>query len=85
MVMQTACKEVNNKFLIKGKLLSKKDDIDLEVLTKLLGNNFNNHDIERVKLSSDNDFTLGFDLFVSDKSRLVTTDTFSAGSIIIIA
>ena len=61
-------KEVNNKFLIKGKLLSKKDDLDLEVLTNLLGNNFNNRDIESVKLSSDNDFTFSLDkkLKISD-------------------
>ena len=61
-------KEVNNKFLIKGKLLSKKDDLDLEVLTNLLGNNFNNRDTESVKLSSDNDFTFSLDkkLKISD-------------------
>ena len=61
-------KEVNNKFLIKGKLLSKKDDLDLEVLTNLLGNNFNNRDIESIKLSSDNDFTFSLDkkLKISD-------------------
>ena len=61
-------KEVNNKFLIKGKLLSKKDDLDLEVLTNILGNNFNNRDIESIKLSSDNDFTFSLDkkLKISD-------------------
>jgi hypothetical protein len=50
-------KEKNNQFLVSGKLLSKKDDNNTEVFTKLLENNFKNHGIESVNFSSNNDFT----------------------------
>tara|TARA_B100000767_G_scaffold196363_1_gene183354 strand:+ start:420 stop:2621 length:2202 start_codon:yes stop_codon:yes gene_type:complete len=60
--------EVNNKFLIKGKLQNKKRDLDLEALTSILGNNFNNQDVKSIKLSSDSDFTFFLDkkLKISD-------------------
>ena len=49
--------EKNNKFLVNGKLLSKKDDKSITVLMKLLENSFKDHGIKSISFSSDNNFT----------------------------
>ena len=48
--------EKNKKFLISGKLVNDKKNINIKLLNDLFGNNFKDYDIEDIKFSSDNDF-----------------------------
>ena len=50
-------KEKNNYFLVNGKLLSKNDSSNTEILIKLLKKNYKNIGIESIKFSSENKFT----------------------------
>ena len=50
-------KKENNQFLVKGKLRSSEDDINIEFLNDLLGKNFKGKNIEEIKFSSENNFS----------------------------
>ena len=50
-------KEKNNKFLVNGKLLSKKSDSNIKILMKFLEKNFKNHGIKNINFDSENNFT----------------------------
>ena len=50
-------KEENNHFLINGKLISKKDDIDIETLKKITGYDLKEFDINNISLKSNNNFS----------------------------
>ena len=49
-------KEKNNQFFINGKLISKKDDINIKKLDNLLKNNLLSYGIKNITFSSENDF-----------------------------
>ena len=63
-------KKKNNQFLIDGKLISNKKDIDIKFLNSFLGDLFSNFDIKNINFSSVNDFTFSVDnkLKISDLS-----------------
>ena len=50
-------KEENDEFLINGKLVSKKEDVNAKVLNSLFKNNFKDFNIENISFDSDSDFT----------------------------
>jgi hypothetical protein len=65
-----AIKKKNNQFLIDGKLISNKKDIDIKFLNSFLGDFLSNFDIKNITFSSVNDFTFSVDnkLKISDLS-----------------
>ena len=50
-------KEENDEFLINGKLVSKKENVNAKVLNSLFKNNFKDFNIENISFDSDSDFT----------------------------
>ena len=52
-----AIKEKNNQFLVNGKIVNKKNDININLLNDLLGNSFKDYKVEDVEFSSDSDFS----------------------------
>ena len=50
-------KEKNNQFFVNGKLASKKNDINVNLLNNLLGNSFKDYKVEDINFSSDSDFS----------------------------
>ena len=50
--------EKNNQFFIFGKVISKKENINIKLLSDLFENSFNNLNVKNVSFSSNNDFTL---------------------------
>jgi hypothetical protein len=46
----------NKRFLISGKLINDKNDINIRLLNDLLGSSFEDHSIEKIVFSSENDF-----------------------------
>ena len=50
-------KKKNNQFLIKGNLISEKNNFDLKKLNNILGSDFKDYNIKNISLSSNNNFT----------------------------
>ena len=69
-------KDKKNQFLINGKLINKKNDINFDLIRNLLGSNFKDNNIESIKFASINDFTfeLNKKLKISDFKIKSTID-----------
>ena len=63
-------KEKNNQFYINGKLISKKDDINIKKLDNLLKNNLLSYGITNITFSSENDF----DFILNKKLKIKNLD-----------
>tara|TARA_B110000093_G_scaffold179924_1_gene220959 strand:- start:750 stop:2951 length:2202 start_codon:yes stop_codon:yes gene_type:complete len=61
-------KEKNNQFLINGKLVNKRDNIDLKTLNSLILNDQKDYNIENINLSTESNFTFAINkkLKISD-------------------
>ena len=61
-------KEENNQFLINGKLVNKRDNIDLKTLNSLISNDQKDYNIENINLSTESNFTFAINkkLKISD-------------------
>ena len=61
-------KEENNQFLINGKLVNKRDNIDLKTLNSLILNDQKDYNIENINLSTESNFTFAINkkLKISD-------------------
>ena len=61
-------KEENNQFLINGKLVNKRDNIDLKTLNSLILNDQKHYNIENINLSTESNFTFAINkkLKISD-------------------
>ena len=61
-------KEKNSQFLINGKLVNKRDNIDLKTLNSLISNDQKDYNIENINLSTESNFTFAINkkLKISD-------------------